>query len=286
MARARQHERCPSGIGLRVPHAALLMRRRPPLGFVEVHAENYMGGGPLVAQLESVRRDYRVALHGVGLSIGSAGPLDRHHLAALRALVDRIDPCFVSEHLSWSVARGAYLNHLLPLPYTEEALDVVSAHVIEIQEGLGRQVLIENPSSYLRFRHSTLSEPEFLTELTRRSGCALLCDVNNVHVSAHNLGFDPGAYVDALPPAAVRELHLAGHSASDADGRTILIDDHGAPVASAVWDLYERAIRRFGAIPTLVEWDTDLPALDVLLDEARGADAVVARVEAGRAAAA
>jgi uncharacterized protein (UPF0276 family) len=262
------------------------MTRRPPLGFLEVHAENYMGGGLPVAQLAALRRDYPIALHGVGLSVGSAGPLDRRHLARLRELIEHIEPCFVSEHLSWSVTRGAYLNHLLPLPYTEEALDVVSAHVIEAQQALGRRILIENPSSYLRFRHSTLSEPEFLTELVRRSGCALLCDVNNVHVSAHNLRFDGAAYLDALPPAAVLETHLAGHSANDADGHTMLIDDHGSRVAPAVWALYERAVRRFGAVASIVEWDTDLPALDVLLGEARAADAVVARVEAGRARAA
>ena len=286
MDRRDGNHRSASGIGLRIGHAAELMTRCPPLGLVEVHAENYMGGGSRLAQLETVRRDYPVSLHGVGLSIGTAGPLDRGHLARLRKLVERIEPCLVSEHLSWSVTRGAYLNHLLPLPYTEEALHFVSAHVVEAQEALGRQILIENPSSYLRFRHSTLSEPEFLTELVGRSGCAFLCDVNNVHVSAHNLVFDAAAYLDALPSAAVREIHLAGHSVNDADGRTVLIDDHGSPTAPAVWALYERAVRRFGAVATIVEWDTDLPALDVLLGEARAADAVVARVEAGRARAA
>lgn len=263
-----------AGIGLRSPHVAEVIATRPGVAWLEVHAENYMGGGAPARALERIHADYPIALHGVGLSLGSADGLDPKHLGRFRRLVDRIEPMLVSEHLSWSVAGGTYLNHLLPLPYTEESLDVVSANVARAQEALGRPILVENPSSYLRFESSTIAEPEFLRELVARTGCGLLCDVNNVHVSAHNLGLDPVAYLDALPAAAIGEIHLAGHSANDADGRTVLIDDHGSRVAPEVWRLYAHAIGRFGARPTLVEWDTDIPSLDVLLDEARHAERV------------
>ena len=265
------------GIGLRSPHVAEVLATRPPLPWVEVHAENYMGGGPAIRALEAVRADYPVSVHGVGLSLGSADGLDPRHLERLARLVERIDPALVSEHLSWSVAGGVYLNHLLPLPYTEEALEVVSRHVTQAQERLGRRLLVENPSSYLRFRHSPIPEPEFLNELARRTGCGLLCDVNNVYVSGRNLGWDPAAYLDSVAPAAVGEIHLAGHTVNDADGRPMLIDDHGSPVAPAVWALYERALARFGAVPTLVEWDTDVPPLAVLLGESATAGAVLER---------
>jgi uncharacterized protein (UPF0276 family) len=261
-----------TGIGLRAPHVAEIVASRPPLPWLEVHPENYMAQGPALRALEELRRDYPISLHGVGLSLGTAGDLDRRHLARLRELVRRIEPCLVSEHLSWSIAGGAYLNHLLPLPYTEEALRVFAAHVDLAQEALGRPLLVENPSSYLRFRHSTMGETAFLGELVRLTGCGLLCDVNNVFVTAFNLGLDAAAYLDALPAAAVGEIHLAGHSPNDADGRTILIDDHGSPVAEAVWDLHARALRRFGPVPTLIEWDTDVPDLSVLVGEARRAD--------------
>ena len=256
------------GLGLRAPHVAEVIATRPAVGWWEVHAENYLGGGPAVRQLEAVRRDYSVAVHGVGLSLGSAEGLDERHLARLRALVARVEPALVSEHLSWSIAAGAYLNHLLPLPYTEESLALICRHVERTQAALGRRILVENPSSYLRFRHSPIPEPDFLAELARRTGCGLLCDVNNVYVSTWNFGLDAVAYLDAIPPAAVGEIHLAGHARNDADGRTVLIDDHGSRVAPAVWALYERALARFGPAPTLIEWDTDIPALGVLLDEA------------------
>jgi hypothetical protein len=251
---------------------AEVLETRPDLAWVEVHPENYMGGGPAVVQLEAVRREYPLSLHGVGLSVGTDGAVDARHLARLRALVDRFEPCLVSEHLSWSVAGGAYLNHLLPLPYTEEALVVVAEHVRQAQDALGRRLLIENPSSYLRFVGSTIPEAEFLSELVARAGCGLLCDVNNVFVTAHNLGLDPVRYIDALPAAAVGEIHLAGHAVNDAGGQTILIDDHGSRVAEPVWALYAQAIRRFGAVPTLIEWDTDIPELAVLISEAARAD--------------
>jgi uncharacterized protein len=264
-----------AGIGLRAPHVSELLATRPAVSWLEVHPENYMGGGAALASLESVRREYPVALHGVGLSLGTAGDIDQHHLARLKALMDRIEPCLVSEHLSWSSTGSAYLNHLLPLPCTEESLSVVAGHIHEVQDALGRRILIENPSSYLRFRHSTIQEPEFLAELVRRTGCGLLCDVNNIYVTAWNLGLDAVAYLEALPVDAIGEIHLAGHAENDADGRPILIDDHGSPVATPVWKLYERALERFGPVPTLIEWDTHIPALAVLLEEARIANGLM-----------
>jgi uncharacterized protein (UPF0276 family) len=261
-----------AGIGLRAPHVGELLARRPAVPWLEVHPENYMSGGPALASLETVRREYPVSLHGVGLSLGTAGDIDARHLSRLRSLVDRVEPCLVSEHLSWTTAGGAYLNHLLPLPYTDETLDVVADHIHEVQDALGRRILVENPSSYLRFRHSSMAEPHFLAELARRTGCGLLCDVNNIYVSAWNLGFDAESYLDALPVSAIGEIHLAGHVANDADGQTILIDDHGSRVAAAVWKLYQRALERFGPVPTLIEWDTDIPELSVILGEAAIAD--------------
>ena len=277
-----------AGIGLRARHVGELLARRPAVPWVEVHAENYMADARALASLEAVRRDYPVSLHGVGLSLGSTGPLDRHHLDRLRRLADIVEPCLVSEHLSWSTSGGVYLHHLLPLPYTPETLGVVAAHVEEVQERLGRRILVENPSSYLRFRHSAIPEAEFLAALTRRTGCGLLCDVNNVYVSAWNVGLDAEAYLDALPAGAIGEMHLAGHVANDADGQTILIDDHGSPVAAPVWRLFEGALARFGSRPTLIEWDTDIPELDVLLGEARTAEALLtaaARKDGGARAA-
>ena len=257
-----------AGIGLRGPHVDEILATRPSVGWLEVHAENYMGGGPGVRALERLRRDYPIAVHGVGLSLGSADGLDLTHLDRLAALVDRLAPAMVSEHLSWSVTGGAYLNDLLPLPYTDESLALVAGHIGRVQDRLGRRLLLENPSSYLRFTASTIPEVEFLNGLARRTGCGLLCDVNNVHVSCQNLRGDADAYLDAIDPAVVGEIHLAGHAVNDADGHVILIDDHGAPVADAVWRLYERALARFGTVPTLIEWDTDLPPLPRLLDEA------------------
>jgi uncharacterized protein (UPF0276 family) len=269
------------GIGLRAPHVAEIVATRPSIGWLEVHTENYLGGGPAPRALDRIRREHAVSLHGVGLSLGSAEGLDRAHLARVTNLVRRIEPVLVSEHLSWSIAGGAYLNHLLPLPYTEETLALVAGHVTEVQDALGRPLLVENPSSYLRFLHSPIPEPEFLAELARRTGCALLCDVNNVFVSCRNFGQDPAAYLDALPACSIGEIHLAGHARNDAEGRIILIDDHGSPVSEEVWTLYARALERFGPKPTLIEWDTDIPTLPVLLDEARRAEAAIARSVAG-----
>jgi uncharacterized protein (UPF0276 family) len=265
-----------AGIGLRAPHVAEVVANPRGAAWVEVHPENYMGGGPAVRDLERIRQDLPVSLHGVGLSLGTAGRLDGRHLERLARLVERVQPVLVSEHLSWSVAGGAYLNHLLPLPLTEEALEVVTAHVDEVQTRLRRRILVENPSSYLRFAHSPIPEPAFLAALARRTGCGLLCDVNNVHVSCRNLGLDARAYLDAIPAAAVEEIHLAGHAVNDADGRPVLVDDHGSPVAPVVWRLYAGALERVGPVPTLIEWDTAIPPLGVLLAEAAEADRLLA----------
>ena len=261
------------GIGLRAPHVTEVLERRPAIAWLEVHAENYMGGGPARRALERLRADYPMSVHGVGLSLGSADGLDAAHLERLARLVERLEPALVSEHLSWSVTGGTYLNHLLPLPYTEEALEVLCANVTRAQERLGRRLLVENPAGYLRFRHSPIPEPQFLSALARRTGCGLLCDVNNVYVTCANLGGDAAAWLDALDPSTVGEIHLAGHAVNDVDGgdtdrRTILIDDHGSPVADPVWRLFEGALGRFGTIPTLIEWDTDVPPLEVLRAEA------------------
>jgi len=266
-----------AGIGLRAPHVHEVIDTRPPTAWLEVHAENYLGGGPALRSLDQLRPSYPISLHAVGLSLGSADGLDAHHLQRLAALIERIEPVLVSEHLSWSITGGVYLNHLLPLPYTEESLEIVCRHVDQVQLAFGRQILVENPSSYLRFRHSPIPEPMFLVELARRTGCGLLCDVNNIYVSAHNLGFDAVAYVDALPPESVREIHVAGHARNDADGLTILIDDHGSRVSPEVWRLYAHAVAHLGPVATLVEWDTDLPALDVLVAEACVADGLLYR---------
>ena len=261
--------KCNAGIGLRLPHVAEIAAARPHLGFLEVHAENYMAETAALDRLLELRRDYPVSIHAVALSLGSAEELDHIHLGRLRALIDRVEPVLVSEHLAWSAIGGAYLNDLLPLPYTEESLEIFCRHVDEAQEVLERRLLIENPSSYLRFRHSTIPEAEFLTETARQTGCGILCDVNNIYVSATNFRFDPIAYLDALPAAAVGEIHLAGHhAAEDVD---VLIDDHGSRVAQPVWELYAQTLRHFGALPTLIEWDTNIPVLEILLDEAQHA---------------
>ena len=257
-----------AGIGLRSPHLAEIARDRPATGFLEIHAENYLGASPARHVLDELRRDYAISVHAVGLSLGSVDGVDERHLDRVAALVEHLQPALVSDHLAWSVAGGRYFNDLLPLPYTQEALELVVRNVDRVQERLGRQILVENPSCYLAFAHSTLSEPEFLAELARRSGCGLLLDVNNIVVTAHNLGLDPIDWLRGLPAPVIGEYHLAGHAVNDADGEPILIDDHGSRVGEGVWTLFGEVVRRFGAKPALVEWDTDLPAVDVLLTEA------------------
>jgi uncharacterized protein len=261
-----------AGIGLRGPHIAEILATRPALGWCEVHPENYMGGGPALSRLHAIRREYPVSLHGVGLSLGSAEGLNLRHLARLKVLAEQTEPGLVSEHLAWSVIDGTYLNDLLPLPYTEESLEVVCRNVLTMQEVLGRSILVENPSVYLRFEHSPIPEPEFLAELVRRTSCGLLCDVNNIYVTCANFSLDPMAYIDALPATAVGEIHVAGHHRGEYGEQVILIDEHGSRTILPVWALYRRALARFGRVPTLIEWDKQIPELSVLLDEARTAD--------------
>lgn len=248
------------------------MTSPPRVGFLEIHAENYLGGGAPRRCLEQVRRDLPVSVHGVGLSLGSADGLDDRHLGRIADLVRGVEPMLVSEHLAWSVTGGVYHNDLLPLPYTEEALAVVCANVQRLQERLGRQVLVENPSTYLRFAESAIPEDAFLLAVAARTGCGLLLDVNNVHVTATNHGLDAVAYIDRLAGASVGEIHLAGHHVAEENGITILIDDHGSAVSDAVWMLHDRAQRLFPAAPVLIEWDSNIPALDVLVAEAHRAD--------------
>ncbi|AXE96257.1 MNIO family bufferin maturase [Paraburkholderia sp. 22099] len=267
-----------AGVGLRFRHHHEVVERHPPAAWFEVHPENYMGGGLAPGYLDAIRRDYPISLHGVGLSPGSVEGLDARHLERVRAVIERVEPGLVSEHLSWSVSAGVYLADLLPLPMTEEALTLVCSHVDQVQTCLRRRISLENPSTYLRFRHSTIPEWAFLAEVARRTGCGILCDVNNIYVSAGNHGWNAQVYLDALPPESVTEIHLAGHSVRQLDeGRIIRIDDHGSRVAPAVWDLFELALRRFGPVPTLIEWDTDVPPLEVLMEEAALADAAIGR---------
>ncbi len=267
-----------SGIGWRGPHHASLLQQRPAVGWLEVHAENYMGGGAPLHYLRQARKDWPVALHGVGLGLGGAEPPDAAHLERLARLAAEIEPFLVSEHLAWSQVDGRYYNDLLPLPYNEQNLLTTCRNVSIVMDRLQRPILIENPATYLRFADSSMSELDFLCELVQRTGCGLLCDVNNIYVSSFNhIGAGVAAtvaeaYLDSLPSAAVREIHLAGHSESDADGHAILIDDHGSIVPEPVWRLYRHAVARFPQADTLVEWDSDLPPLSALVAEADLAD--------------
>lgn len=264
---------------MRAEHYREVVATRPTVAWLEVHSENYFGeGGAPHYYLEQVRRHYPLSLHGVGLSLGSADDLNRTHLEKLKALIQRYEPGLVSDHLSWSSVDGNYLNDLLPLPYTEETLRHVTERVTQAQEFLGREILIENPSSYLQYRHSDMGEAEFLAELSARSGCGILLDVNNVYVSASNHGFDAQAYLRTMPPARVREIHLAGHTVNRYPEGEMLIDTHSARVCEAVWELYRDALVHVGPVPTLIEWDTDLPALSVLVDEAHRAETIQEQV--------
>jgi len=271
-----------AGVGLRFRHHREVLEARPAAAWFEVHTENYLGGGSAPACLDAIRRDYPVSLHGTGLSLGSAEGLDPAHLARVRELVERAGPGLVSEHLSFSVAAGNYLADLLPLPLTEEALEIVCRNVAQVQDHLNRRILVENPSTYLQFRHSIIPEWEFLAQVAKRTGCGILCDVNNIYVSACNHGWRASAYLAALPPEAVGEIHLAGHSLRRLDdARTLLIDDHGSRVTPEVWALYAEALARFGPVPTLIEWDTDVPPMAVLLEEAAHAAALIEEAESG-----
>lgn len=269
-----------AGVGLKPAHYRTILESRPQIGFFEVHAENYMGeGGPPHRYLSEIRGRYPLSLHGVGLSIGAAGPLDQTHLRRLAELARRYQPALVSEHLAWSSHGTVFLNDLLPVPYTAETLARVCEHIEQVQETLARQMLLENPATYVAFAGNTWSETDFLAEVARRSGCALLLDVNNAYVAAINQGWSPVRYLQTLPLAEVRQIHLAGHAAAaDARDRPLLIDSHDRPVCEIVWQLYRSVIGQLGPVPTLIEWDQHLPAWDVLLRQAVQADAITTAV--------
>jgi uncharacterized protein len=264
-----------AGVGFKPVHFREILATTQPIGFFEVHAENYMGaGGPPHAQLGALRERYALSVHGVGLSIGSMQPLDRDHLLRLKALCNRYAPDSVSEHLAWSSHGDVYLNDLLPLPYTQRTLTRVAEHIDEVQTTLGHQMLLENPSTYVRFSESTISEVDFLTELSKRTGCGLLLDINNVFVSANNHSTQPLPYLESFPLDRVKEIHLGGHDKETDDlGAPLLIDTHGSPISNVVWTLYAYVVARTGAVPTLIEWDNDVPDWPTLL-----AEAVVAQV--------
>lgn len=268
------------GVGYKPQHFQNLMDDPGPVRWIEVHAENYMGdGGRPLAQLAALTEQFALSVHGVGLSIGGETPLDKTHLARLKALVDRTNPASFSEHLAWSTHGAEFLNDLLPLPYTEKTLFRVANHINEVQDALGRQMLLENPSSYLAFAESTLSETDFLAEICRRTGCGLLLDVNNVFVSAINLELSAQDYIDAFPLDAVGEIHIGGHDEdTDDHGAPLLIDSHGKPVADPVWSLLTYTLARTGPCPVLVEWDNDVPNWPVLRNEALSAANALAQV--------
>jgi uncharacterized protein (UPF0276 family) len=262
-----------AGIGWRAPHHRAVLEQRPRVGFLEVHAENHMGGGRRSAVLAEARRHYPISIHGVGLSLGSVEGVDPVHLDRFAQLVAQTEPFLVSEHIAWCREAGVYLNDLLPLPYTEEALAVLVRNIDRVQSRLRRPILMENPSTYLEFRHSAIREGEFLAEMARRSGCALLLDVNNLYVNERNHGNQARDVIGTLDPSRVAEIHVAGHHVAELGDATILIDDHGSKVAEPVWALYADAVARFPAAATLVEWDSEIPDLAVLIAEAGKADA-------------
>ncbi len=268
-----------AGTSFKPEHLAAISAIPGPQGFFEIHAENYMGaGGPPHRALERVRRDHPISLHGVCMSLGGPQPLDKDHLARFRSLVDRYEPALVSEHLAWSTHMDTYLNDLLPLPYTADTLAHVCDHIDEMQAAIGRPILLENPSTYVLFAESAMSETDFIREISRRTGCGLLLDINNVFVSATNHGFSALEYLCDFPLSQVGEIHLAGHAEQEDDeGELLLIDSHDGPVADAVWQLYEIVVARCGPIPTLIEWDSRIPDWPVLRAEALAAQAILDR---------
>ncbi|MCC8979017.1 DUF692 domain-containing protein [Bradyrhizobium acaciae] len=268
-----------AGTSFKPEHLAAILDEGPQRGFFEVHAENYMGaGGPPHRMLERLRRDHPLSVHGVCMSIGGPGPLDRAHLARFRGLIARYQPALVSEHLAWSTHETSFFNDLLPLPYTKATLDRVCDHIDEVQEAIRCPLLLENPSTYVTFRNSTMSETDFIRAVAERTGCGLLLDVNNVFVSATNHGFSALQYLSDFPLARVGEIHLAGHAEqSDDEGDLLLLDSHDGPVADAVWKLFEIVIARRGPVPTLVEWDSNIPDWPVLKTEAAAAQAILDR---------
>lgn len=272
--------RCPlkeAGIGLRSPHYQDILDQKPPIGWIEAHPENYFGGGAHRHYLGKARELYPLSLHGVGLSLGSDKPVCEAHLKKFKELIDLYEPFQISDHASWSASGNAHLNDLLPLPYTAETLRRLCDNIDRAQNYFGRTMLVENPSTYISFAINEMSEAAFMNETARRSGCGILLDINNIYVQAHNHDFDPYAYIDEIDPAFVGEMHLAGHVSREFEGGTILVDSHNQYVRSEVWNLYEYAISKFDPVYTLIEWDSDLPALEDLCGEARKAQTIIDR---------
>lgn len=275
-----------TGIGLRLPHIAEVVATKPTVGWLEIHPENFLANPHATELLIELSKHYPISVHTVGISIGSACGIDRDHLKRIRSLVEHINPVFVSGHLAWSTHNGEYLNDLLPLPFDEETLELVARHLDEVQDALGRPYMVENPSSYVGFRNSTMSEAEFLTRLVNRADCRLLCDVSNVYLSSHNMGYDSRAYIDSMPADAIDELHLGGFTPEEDEatpGAELWVDTHAARLTGPAWDLYAYAIHRFGPKPTLIEWDADIPPLVTLLGEAARADEVAAEARCAAA---
>lgn len=265
-----------SGIGLRSFHYQDLLVMQPDIGWIEVHPENYFGGGQHRHYLEQARSHYPLSFHGVGLSLGSDQPVSTSHIKALKELVDIYEPFHVSDHASWSASGNAHLNDLLPLPYTQESCARLAENVQQVQDALGRQMLVENPSTYMAFKHNDMSEAEFMNEIARKTGCCLLLDINNIYVQSYNHGFDAYQYIDDIRGEYVAEMHLAGHIKREFEGGgALLVDTHNQYVCQEVWDLYRHAVTKFGAVPTLIEWDADLPSLAELAGEAQKAQCIV-----------
>ncbi len=271
-----------AGVGLKAQHYGTILEETPDIGWFEIHPENYMGaGGPPHAYLEKIRERYPLSVHGVGLSIGGAEPLDQDHLDRLKQVVDRYQPDLVSEHLAWSTHQGQFYNDLLALPYTKETLGYVADHVNQVQDHLGRTILLENPATYITFENSTIDEIDFIKEVAAKTGCSLLLDVNNVYVSCTNHDRDMEEYINRFPVEWVGEIHLAGHAQDqDANGHPLLIDSHDRPVIEEVWALYQKVLQRKGTVATLIEWDSDIPDWPVLFGEAQKAQGILDHVGA------
>ena len=274
----------PIGIGLRGPHYRDIAEQKPDIGWLEVHPENYFGGGIHRHYLEKLRADYPISFHAVGISLGSAHGLDETHLKKIKELIDIFEPFQMSDHASWSASGNAHLNDLLPLPYTFETLDVLCENINRTQEYFDRKILVENPSTYMAFAENDMTEYEMMNALAEKTGCGILLDCNNIFVQAHNHGFDPFAYILNIRPDFVGEMHLAGHSERDLEHGTILIDTHSKPVKKDVWDLYAHALAHLGETPTLIEWDADIPPLQILLKEAEKARTILSTLQGGKAA--
>ena len=257
-----------AGVGLRYQHHEDFIDLKPKISWIEVHSENYFGGGMPLNYLQRIRENYELSLHGVGLSLGSSERIRKTHIKMVQKLIELVSPIFVSEHLSWNITQNFYLNDLIPVPYTQESLRIFVRNIDEVQNILGRQILIENPSAYFQYSFGDYSETEFLSHLVNQTKCGLLLDINNVYVTCHNQHTDPLTYIKEIPANAIQEIHLAGHATKVIDDSVILLDDHGSKVADAVWQLYKKAIDIFGIKPTLIEWDSNIPPLDILIREA------------------